>query len=195
MAQRRCSFWFSNNRQCTQPGRGNPPVCSSHDFAVEDGGIDEDEDEDQRWADDPVLGAVVDRIMDHPAARDLFGRVSGVIDQFGNVIDQMSGAAPAPKWARPRAAPQPPPRRAAPPPPPRRPVPPPPPPPPPPPRATGPDPRRVLGIPPGAVLTRRLIKDRQRALAMKHHPDRGGSTAAMQKINDAATELLKQAVG
>ena len=183
-AARRCSFWHSQNRQCASPGHGNPPLCAKHDFAEEDGELDED----QRWNDDPVLGAVVDRIMDHPSARDLFGRVSTVIDGFANVIDQMSGHAPPPpppKWARP----QPPPRAA---PPPRRP---PPPPPLPPARATGPDPRKVLGIPPGAALTRRLIKDRQRALAMKHHPDRGGSTASMQRINDAATELLKQVGG
>jgi hypothetical protein len=50
----------------------------------------------------------------------------------------------------------------------------------------------VLGIPPGVPLTASLVKKHQRALATIHHPDSGGTTAAMQRINAAATALLAQ---
>ncbi len=45
----------------------------------------------------------------------------------------------------------------------------------------------VLGLPPNA--TRQQIKRRYRALAKKHHPDRGGDQQQMQRII-AAYELL-----
>lgn len=45
----------------------------------------------------------------------------------------------------------------------------------------------VLGLPPSA--TRQQIKRRYRALAKKHHPDRGGDQRQMQRII-AAYELL-----
>ncbi len=45
----------------------------------------------------------------------------------------------------------------------------------------------VLGLPPNA--TRQQIKRRYRALAKKHHPDRGGDQRQMQRII-AAYELL-----
>ncbi len=45
----------------------------------------------------------------------------------------------------------------------------------------------VLGLPPNA--TRQQIKRRYRALAKKHHPDRGGDQREMKRII-AAYELL-----
>ena|SRR6266581_8500857 len=45
----------------------------------------------------------------------------------------------------------------------------------------------VLGLPPNA--TRQQIKRRYRALAKKHHPDKGGDQRQMQRII-AAYELL-----
>jgi DnaJ-domain-containing protein 1 len=45
----------------------------------------------------------------------------------------------------------------------------------------------VLGLPPNA--TRQQIKRRYRALAKKHHPDRGGDQQEMRRII-AAYELL-----
>lgn len=45
----------------------------------------------------------------------------------------------------------------------------------------------ILGLPPNA--TRQQIKRRYRALAKKHHPDRGGDQRQMQRII-AAYELL-----
>ena len=52
------------------------------------------------------------------------------------------------------------------------------------------DPRKVLGFEPQVALTRTIIKERQRALAIIMHPDQGGSDAAMQRINEAAAALL-----
>ena len=52
------------------------------------------------------------------------------------------------------------------------------------------DARTVLGFPPEVTLTRAMVKQRQRALASMFHPDAGGSTAAMQRVNAAAEELL-----
>ena len=45
----------------------------------------------------------------------------------------------------------------------------------------------MLGLPPNA--TRQQIKRRYRALAKKHHPDRGGDQQEMRRII-AAYELL-----
>jgi hypothetical protein len=62
----------------------------------------------------------------------------------------------------------------------------------PPPSSSKEDPRTVLGFAPGVPLTRALIKQRQRALASMFHPDAGGSTAAMQRVNAAVEELLAE---
>jgi DnaJ-domain-containing protein 1 len=48
---------------------------------------------------------------------------------------------------------------------------------------------RVLGLPPNA--TPQQIKRRYRALAKRHHPDRGGDQKQMQRII-AAYECLKK---
>jgi hypothetical protein len=54
------------------------------------------------------------------------------------------------------------------------------------------DPWEVLGFEPGQQLTAAIVKGRQRDLAMIFHPDKqGGSTEAMKRVNDAASELLK----
>jgi len=51
--------------------------------------------------------------------------------------------------------------------------------------------RKILGFAEGLVLTRKLVKARQRELAKCCHPDRrGGSTEAMAKVNQAADDLL-----
>lgn len=52
------------------------------------------------------------------------------------------------------------------------------------------DPRDVLGFGPEVKLTKALIKERKRALAALCHPDKGGSTKALQRINAAAEKLL-----
>lgn len=50
--------------------------------------------------------------------------------------------------------------------------------------------RIVLGFSPSEEITREKLKARQRELARKFHPDRGGSVAKMQEINAAADVLL-----
>jgi hypothetical protein len=63
---------------------------------------------------------------------------------------------------------------------------------PPPPPQTAENPRVVLGFEPGEQLTAPRVKGRQRDLALLFHPDKqGGSVAAMKRVNEAATELLK----
>ncbi len=47
----------------------------------------------------------------------------------------------------------------------------------------------VLGLPPNA--TRQQIKRRYRALAKRHHPDRGGDQRQMQRIIAAYEFLMK----
>lgn len=47
----------------------------------------------------------------------------------------------------------------------------------------------ILGIP-SHVASASVIEDRRRALALKHHPDHGGSAAMMAEINAAADEAL-----
>lgn len=51
--------------------------------------------------------------------------------------------------------------------------------------------RRALGFAAHGELTRTLVKERRRELALKHHPDRdAGATAKMAKINAAVDVLL-----
>lgn len=52
--------------------------------------------------------------------------------------------------------------------------------------------RDVLGFPPGSPISEPLITDAFRRAAAKAHPDRGGSTAAMQEVNAARDAALKE---
>lgn len=51
--------------------------------------------------------------------------------------------------------------------------------------------RVVLGFGPAEVLTPEILKTRFRALALKHHPDRGGSPDRMKSIT-AANDVLER---
>jgi hypothetical protein len=62
----------------------------------------------------------------------------------------------------------------------------------PPPKPAAPDPRLVLHFGPNDPITRAEIEKRRRELARLCHPDKGGSTEAMQRINQAADALLAQ---
>ncbi len=53
--------------------------------------------------------------------------------------------------------------------------------------------RATLGFGPRDVLTRDILKNRFRALAKKHHPDRGGSLERMKEIS-AANDILEKAI-
>lgn len=50
---------------------------------------------------------------------------------------------------------------------------------------------QVLAV--AAVATREEIEEAYRREAMKHHPDRGGDSAQMARINQARVEGLQQA--
>lgn len=52
---------------------------------------------------------------------------------------------------------------------------------------------QVLGVP--AMCSRQEVEAAYRSLAMKHHPDRGGTEQAMARINMARAEGLKEARG
>ncbi len=51
-------------------------------------------------------------------------------------------------------------------------------------------PRDVLGFDPKTKLTKAMVKERQRTLAKLWHPDHGGSTKALQRLNAAVAEIL-----
>lgn len=51
--------------------------------------------------------------------------------------------------------------------------------------------RAVLGFTKDHILTVAIVKTRHRELARRHHPDAGGSTEKMQKINGAADLLVQ----
>jgi hypothetical protein len=56
-----------------------------------------------------------------------------------------------------------------------------------------PDPWQILGVPKGS--DRSVVDQRHRLLARENHPDRGGSTDAMARINRARDEALSEIGG
>lgn len=170
----RCAF-HEGRRRCPRNGTGHPPLCRSHAILVEDdepsGGIIAD------LVGDVFGGALDDVISD--ADRWLADNSRTIAQNARSAVENYISAA-AQKRARP--APPPLPHAEAP----RRPPAPQPPPPPP-----GPTPREILGFPPTGPITRAQIKARQRDLARLFHPDSGGNPRQMQRVNDAAAEMLK----
>lgn len=55
--------------------------------------------------------------------------------------------------------------------------------------------REVLGFPADQAVTAADVKAKQRELARRHHPDAGGTEAAMAEINDAADRALREVAG
>jgi hypothetical protein len=191
---RTCVYIDDRGRRCKKPGEGQPALCARHWSIVHD--------EPLSPIDTPIVEAAFHRVMETPAFHQVVGSVSGLADRLGHYVDRVVSKDPAVQQAafdeglafitalrdRARAAQPPrraaegtPPPRSAPPPPPRRP-------PPPDPLAEA---RRVLGFAPGAPLTKDDVKDRQRSLAKRHHPDRGGNPEIMKRINIAADAILK----
>lgn len=140
------------------------------------------EDEFESDFEDPV-SALASRIMDRPEVRDAVNSIGSFVESAGSVIDSLGDFAARGGRARPQSRARP--RQA----PPRveyryktRVV-----------REKAPeDPRLVMGFPPGTALTRPMVKKRQRDLAALYHPDKGGSTEAMQRLNLAAEALLRE---
>lgn len=161
---------------CNRPGLGDPPLCRQHFEDVYYGGNDEDDD-------DPIMD-LFDDFLEHP-------RVQGWVDDFRRRFDDFVGRnldhpSRSPHYRGPTSgfSDLPPGQRRAPGNGHRE--------PPEPPPALGEDPRVVLGFAPGSTPTAPEIKKRQRELAIILHPDKGGSDAAMQRINQAAEALLSQ---
>lgn len=194
----RCSY-REGNRRCVRNGAGDPSLCAAHRIVLE---------EEVSKPSASHLADAVSRI-----AKGQKVSTEGILGAIGELFGMFGGGRPAPVNPPPGgfpwgftnppqpSQPEPPPRtrnvweemqeaarraRAQQPPPP-------------------PNPgaqkiaallhaRKILGFKPTQPLTLDAIKARRRELAMKHHPDRGGSLAKMQQINDAA-DVLESAAG
>lgn len=183
----RCSIASGNGRRCVRNGYGNPPICQDHARVIS---------EQHAQAGFRTDGAVADTIRAtmngkrvNPttvvdAIAELFGYFAASAPKTHqpqpqsspfNVMDELRRAAEAARLRAARAQAQQHAQQA-----------------PPPPQAPSATllARRVMGFGGNEKLTVDMIKDRKRELAMKHHPDRGGSLEKMQAINNAADVLL-----
>ena len=114
---------------------------------------------------DPIE-VLTDRLMEDPRAQQVFDRARGVLDRLGSALDRIGRPQPQQIPRRPRPRPRPRPRQPK------------------------PDPRVILGFAPNTTLTKKLIKKRRQELSKIFHPDQGGNSETMQRINAAADELL-----
>jgi hypothetical protein len=172
----RCTY-AERGRRCRRNGTGQPVLCQAHRVVLAEvaqgatgiGGIDSIIEEVFRTG--GVSAATLQQM-----ARDAMNTVAQALGGFGGVaypqMPRYQNGVPRPGQAPPR----PPPRRA--------------PPPPDPDEVARQRARQVLGFTPREPLTEEVIKARRRDLALRHHPDRGGSVDAMSKVNDAADTLL-----
>lgn len=184
--RRRCVY-SENNRRCVRDGDGDPPLCAPHQVLFAHVGKPRDPAPIENLVGvlgDLLSGQRVSRDRIAEAAQELFGFAAGGMaqgyypdmaphDPTGRVrFDPPNGF---PWWpgqgARRRAPPDPAELErqqiaAA--------------------RARA---RQVLGFAQGQRLSEREIKVRQRELAFKHHPDRGGNLDKMREVN-AASDIL-----
>lgn len=140
--------------------------------------------------DDDIVMEYLDEVMDHPSLAAFFSKLGRMFDSVTSRLERPeerphyrgphSGYSgewpPSPRGQRSRTEHEPPPRQ--------------PPPAQPPPALE--DPRLVLGFPPSSQPTEPEIRQRRRQLAAIVHPDKGGSTEAVQRINVAADRLLEE---
>lgn len=188
----RCTY-HEGGRRCVKDGDGNPPLCRPHQLAVAAILNNQIRTPAQRVVDlvgDFLSGKRVNEADIMGVAQDVAAQWSGMADGFRPPIDRNGRTAhgSAPQWSPAewreflrsqtgggaRQAPPPPPvdqeeedNRIA--------------------RLRA---RQVLGFTASQVLTIADVKGRHRALAKRNHPDRGGSTAKMATINNAADVLL-----
>ena len=127
-------------------------------------------DDEYEYDDRDPIEVLTDRLMEDPRAQQMFQKARGVLDQLGNAIDRI-GVRPSPPSRRPRRPTRPRMRR----------------PPPAPPKT---DPRVIMGFPLDMQLTVKIVKKRRQELSALFHPDRGGNSETMQRINAAADDLL-----
>ncbi|HEY4266703.1 MAG TPA: J domain-containing protein [Galbitalea sp.] len=177
-------------RRCRKNGTGNPPLCNAHRIAFAEQLAPE-------HAADPTLGDLASeflnggRISLDDAVRAATGWVMG--GNYGRFYPPTDATRPprvthtASPWQNMspdeilhdlrqgvRSQSPPPPK-----PPPRDPL-----------EQKRKEARVVLGFAPNDELDAQRIRRRHRELAMRHHPDRGGSVAKMAKINAAVDVLL-----
>jgi hypothetical protein len=181
----RCSY-SERGRRCNLSGIGNPPLCHAHRIIVHDAARAAGA---SRNPGQPIVDAIHDMMQGKPINVDDFGRAAaqtiweigqGIASAFvPDMIPNLPRDAfdPTRGWSgttSTSAGHNPPP----------------PPPPDPTPELEILRARRVLGFKAGQVLTEDAIKQRQRELAKKHHPDRGGKVEKMQQINAAVDTLM-----
>ncbi len=178
----RCRYTDAG-QQCERPGLGEPPLCRAHFELVRYGlPVEEDVDVDAR--------DLLEDLLEHPFARHIRAQLDHLMASLplANNLSSLSypfspDPGKQPQFQGPDRAfasstnRRPPPRRQ---------------PAPPPPQPSAPDPRLVLHFGPNDPVTKQEIEKRRRELARLCHPDRGGSTDAMQRINQAADALLAQ---
>jgi hypothetical protein len=177
--------YIEGGRRCRKSGTGDPALCNAHRVLLADVGRQGAKPRGARAVGDGLYN-LVDRLVSgkkvtRKVAKDAFDDARDILDELKNsgwTIPDMPfvppgtngrtnghGRPPDPEAAR-RAQKQ---RACA--------------------RA-----RQTLGFGPQDPLTEASIKARQRELAKKHHPDRGGSLAKMQEINAAVDVLLESLV-
>jgi hypothetical protein len=151
---------------CRLQGYGVPPLCDRHAEEVEE------DDDEEKYSD------LVEKVLENPQVQTLLDKASAVVDRLGLVVEQVAKQRAEQLFERVKQGAQ---ARAQ--------------------RATQPPPRKdidlakvarsILHFSPTESLTAEKIKDRRRELAKMCHPDKGGSTDQMQKINRAADILIK----
>lgn len=168
-------------RQCIKSGRGNPPLCRNHSEIVA-----------EEMAEDLSAEDLIDELTGRAGDffQEMLGSLQGLFQQpqgqpgrparpnsAAEAAARAREAARRAAWSRAQAAARA--RGQQPPPPPKR-------------DNTHElaEARAILNFAPDAHLTREQIKERQRKLAKLFHPDAGGSTAEMQRLNGAAKRLL-----
>jgi len=172
---KRCAYREEDGARCYRNGTGNPPLCRAHSISV----IAENEGVDM-----PDWMQIGIDLLDRQVSQSGDSLIASIRERLGSILAGAANgtAAHASAYEESRRARYEEAQRGyaqS------------PPPPPPEPESPKEDPRVVLGFSPGVQLTRAKIKERQRALAQLFHPDKSGSTEAMQKVNAAAAELLR----
>lgn len=128
-------------------------------------------DEDDFGA-DAVIQTAVDALLDSRPLQKLFGRTNQFLDQVAGHLSAGLRRPEVPLHTKPRKTRQ---TRTQ--------------------RPQKPDgqhdARLIMGFDVAEKLTENVIKKRKRQLAAALHPDRGGNTFAMAKLNTAADLLLK----
>ncbi len=180
-ARPRCTFVENDGSRCRRNATGTPPMCQAHWLVV-----DQEASPGRVVADvlrDLINGQRPPRAKVAAAASVIFDVISGAArtasaPNSGRApFTPPAGWVPPPGWmphgANPRHAP----------------------PPPPPPICRANEcplcvrARKVLGLASSGTLTPEIVKAQHRKLARKHHPDLGGRTEDMQKINAAVEQL------